>query len=155
MFYSQTPRYGAPGDKWIWFNRKIRRSNFETELPDEMEELTRRWWCMRSRWSKQHVEQWRRHRFCLCSSLQLPQIWQRKTKYLFDINPKSAAWIWMTEKIPNILEDLQLSDGSKKLQPGDPWLRNCLEETMELSSRWRSEEKEGWQKHKTLPNTQV
>ena len=88
--------------------------------------------------------------------LQLPQIWQRKTKYLFDINyPKTAAWIWMTEKIPNILEDLQLSDGSKKLQHGEPWLSNCLRETMELSSRWCSEEKEGWQKHKTLPNTQV
>ena len=87
--------------------------------------------------------------------LQLTQIWQRKTKYLFNIYPKTAAWIWMTQKIPNILEDLHLSDGSKKLQHGEPWLGNCLGETMELSSRWCSEEKEGWQKHKTLPNTQV
>ena len=138
-------------DSTARYAEAISRRNFLTKW----KELNRRWWCMTSRWSNQHVEKWRRHRFCLCYSLQLPQIWQRKTKYLFDIYPKTAAWIWMTEKIPNILEDLQLSDGSKKLQHGEPWLNNCLGETMELSWRWRSEEKEGWQKHKTLPHTQV
>lgn len=90
--------------RWIWFNRKIRRSNFETKLPDEMEELNRRWWCMTSRWSKQHVAM-ETSSILPWFSLQLPQIWQQKTKYLFDIYPKTAAWIWMTEKIPNILED--------------------------------------------------
>lgn len=148
------PRYGAPGDKWIWFNRKIRRSNLRRNFltkwknwPDdddvyvEMEQTI----CGKMETSS----------ILPLFELQLTQIWQRKTKYLFNIYPKTAAWIWMTQKIPNILEDLHLSDGSKKLQHGEPWLGNCLGETMELSSRWCSEEKEGWQKHKTLPNTQV
>ena len=127
MFYSQTPRYGAPGDKWIWFNRKIRRSNFETKLPDEMEGIEQTMMMYDVEMEQPTCGKMETSSILPLLQFAITSDLTTKDKISLRHLPKKLLHEsgWRRRSL-NILEDLQLSDGSKKLQHGEPWLNNCL-----------------------------